>query len=394
MEKETEPEHGCLEAEDLEPLAEPLLEAVRTGGVAEVRAEVKRDPQAVDNRNHVYVFNALELSIAMGKLDVARALLELGADTSAWSHDSTPLSTALTSPPSVRGAAVDLLIGHGVRARPGDLRAAAMTGELELLDRVLALPRTDDGDEDPVWPTLTALHADALSGAARRGDVAAMEAVLARSPDLGARPADIVGAFEGAMAECRPEAWSRLERFEISSYEQVVRGILEAYRGPKREQAKELVRDALRTRPLLGPALLLGAGGAHELIELALAHGADANVRGHVGQTPLMVAAANGDVAGIERLARAGADPSLVDERGAGAWAYAHGGIVPPSPEILAALRAAGVPETDVPRREEPRRPMGAANDDAMNLWAVGCGLAIGVGVVIVVLVLHWVGLL
>jgi ankyrin repeat protein len=131
-----------------------------------------------------------------------------------------------------------------------------------------------------------------------------------------------------------------------------------------------------------------------ELIDLALAHGADPNARGPQGKTPLMIAAAHGHVEGIDMLVRAGADPSLVDGGGRGAWAYAHGEIVAPTPEMLAALRAAGVPETEVARREEPPRPLGAAENEAMNLWAVGCGLAIGVSIVVVVLVLHWIGLM
>jgi ankyrin repeat protein len=390
-----EPEHLCVEAEELEPLAEPVLEAVRTGGVAEARAAVERHPGTILHRSHIYVYDALELAIAMGKLDVARALLELGADPNAWSHElSTPLSVALTAPAAVRAAAIDLLVEHHVRARPSDLDVAAMSGRLDVLDRVLALPRNEDGEDDEEVPTLTELHARTLEGAARAGNVAAMEAVLLRVPDLGEAPANVIGAFEAAMTECRPEAWRWLERFEISSYDRVVRASHWALRGPKREGALALAREAVGTRPALGPALLLGASGTDELVELALAHGADPNVRGNGGQTPMMVAAAHGHVEGIAMLSRAGADPSLVDDRGRGAWSYAHGEVVAPTPELLAALRAAGVPETEVAPREEPRRPLGAAEHETMNLWAVGCGLAIGVAVVVVVLVLHGVGLM
>jgi hypothetical protein len=53
-----------------------------------------------------------------------------------------------------------------------------------------------------------------------------------------------------------------------------------------------------------------------ELLELVLERGGDINSRGWKGQTALHAAARRGDVAGVQRLLRQGADPRITDDAG------------------------------------------------------------------------------
>lgn len=136
------------------PLDTELLEAVRTGGIAEVDAALARDPRQLGGRSHAYAWDPLGLALAMGKLDLAAHLLQKGADPNSWDcHDATPLAAALVLPAPLCAAALDLLARHGVRVGASDLDLALEVGNLELL---AGLPRQAPREE-AAEPALTPL---------------------------------------------------------------------------------------------------------------------------------------------------------------------------------------------------------------------------------------------
>src|SRR5688572_5856381 len=97
----SEDDFDHLHPEELAPFPEPILEAVRSGTVADVTAVLDADAQAIHHLSddHQGPYDPLSLAIVLARLDVAALLLERGADPNASvGSDSTPVSFAIGLP--------------------------------------------------------------------------------------------------------------------------------------------------------------------------------------------------------------------------------------------------------------------------------------------------------
>lgn len=294
---------------------QPLVEAVRQDDAAEVRRllESGADVSVRDGRGATALF----IAVYRGNVEMARLLLEFGANVHTDGVATTLLETAAGndsgSAPEAQLEMVRLLLeaGASVHARGAKLmNYAAASGNEKVLHLLLeagaSLDRTDSFGR-------TALH---LSG--RYGEIDAMRLLLkvGADPNIRNRNGDAV----------LHEAVSNAEE---------VRMLLEAdadanirdRRGNTALHLAAMHRDAEPVRLLLEAGadvdmpnwagdtavLIAAAGGNAEITRLLLEAGADINVQGSGGDTALSSALRNYDIEMVRLLLEAGADAYSVD---------------------------------------------------------------------------------
>ncbi|MDC0667419.1 ankyrin repeat domain-containing protein [Nannocystis radixulma] len=378
-------------ADDFEPMPdEPLLEAVRAGSIEDVRRRLDATNDDIDARSREYEFTALELAIVLRRLDVARLLLDAGADPNAPSADDTDaLAVAIREFGEEARPLIDLLLAKGARPTNEAVLAAAQIGDLRVVDQLLAaLPPGAAQVYD-----VDAIEGALLAAAVRRGDSGLFERVRTHGDPLPER--FLQWAFDAAAETGRSAMWDRLLLLGQPDRARAARAAAVGFlRDARPEQHALLRRIALEAGPaaagqLFALAVMSDCPEREPLLALAIACNGDLESRHNDGMTPLLLAADRHDVAMMRRLIALGADRHARDDAGRGLSAYVE--RWPESmrlAEARAYVAALGVPV------EAPAHGPAPGREPDPTFAALLVGLVLGVGIVAVVLLLHALGLL
>lgn len=148
------------------------------------------------------------------------------------------------------------------------------------------------------WPAL----ADEL--AARAGSLSVFEAAAFDDTD---RLAELIQRDPALVRAWSADGWQPLHLAARFGRVEAARMLLDAD-----APAAEASRNDLLVQPLHAAV----AGRHHELVWVLIASDVPVDARRHNGSTPLQVAVGNGDVACVQALLAASADPSLADDDG------------------------------------------------------------------------------
>ncbi len=291
------------------PAAAGIHAAAEKGDLESVRALVAADPRAVNDTVWAMARTPLHVAIRGRQVEVARYLIEHGADVSARDRDGVSvLSTAaLFGLADVATALMDrgADVGEDVDHRgQGPLQMAASRGHAEVISLLVARGAPVDGRHpEGVTP---------LDWAAFRGHLAAAQVLLDAGADPNApsrvdwAPTPMLGALCGAGCEmvqllldhggdpnaATPQGVSAL-RLAIERGDSSVVELLLARR-PDLSR-----RDSVGGMTPLHRAAANGLPGVcRRLLDL----GADANARDRAGRTPLDLARRHGHSAVAELL--------------------------------------------------------------------------------------------
>ncbi len=152
-----------------------IFSAIATEMPAEVRAIVAAQPETLQQRQSRNEDFRLPLHFAVLKnlLAMTSLLLDLGADPLAVDGSGYP-AVAYATAPGVDGSIMEMLVAHGGR---GDLLSAVAVGDWVAAERFLATPSDD----------VPSLHGGALHLMAKRGDLKAVNWLLAHGADPNQR---------------------------------------------------------------------------------------------------------------------------------------------------------------------------------------------------------------
>jgi hypothetical protein len=172
---------------------------------------------------------------------------------------------------------------------------------------------------------------DAFFHAIAVDDAGALSALLARGADPNRRDERDQVALYAALRDGSPRCVKVLLDARGVQVDAVNAAgetplMMAALRGDDAAAAALLARGAAAHRPGWSPLHYAASGGSVSLVRLFLARGAPVDARAPGGATPLMMAARYGGSAVAEVLLEAGADPSLVNDRGRDAAAEADAG--------------------------------------------------------------------
>ncbi len=284
-----------------------LLEAVWRGDLAGAAEALKREPGIVSDPGPHPVWggrpDALQLAAERGRVEIARLLLERGADVggNVEGYGWSPLQLAANGG---HRRVAELLLARGARL---DIASAAMLGDAAAVARLL--------EEDPALAPAPALdeapplHYAANPGVARllldRG--AAPESVDPR----GATPLDSAlgrGPRGRSVAALLIERGARPDPCHLAALGWTERLLRRVDADP----AALAFRGRIGVNEVVGTPLHAGVHAGHgALARILIRRGADASARADMGQTPLHLCA----TAGLARLlVEAGADPAAVDD--------------------------------------------------------------------------------
>ncbi|WAS95125.1 ankyrin repeat domain-containing protein [Nannocystis punicea] len=379
--------------DEIEPMVDaPLLEAVRAGSLDDVRRRLAATTSDLDTRNHAYGYTALELAIALGRVDVARLLLDAGADPNAPSaNDTDALTVAIEEFGEEAHPSIELLLAGGARPTDAALLAAAQAGDLWAVDRLLAaLPSESASVRD-----LDAIEGALLAAAVRRGDPALFERVRARSDEVSAHY--LQWAFEAAADSGQSGMWGRLLQLGEPDLPRALRSAALAFLRNGTPAQYDMLRRITRAAgqaaagQLFAFAVTCGldvSDRTEALLALARECHGDLDARNAEGMTALLMAADRHHIQHMRRLIALGADRHARDATGRGLSAYVERW---PQSVRLAEARAY-LTELGVPS-EPPATSQHAAPRDPTGAAAL-LGLAIAVAIVAGVLLLHALGLL
>ena len=247
--------------------------------------------------------DALQLAAERGRVEIARLLLERGADVggNVEGYGWSPLQLAANGG---HRRVAELLLARGARL---DIASAAMLGDAAAVARLL--------EEDPALAPAPALdeapplHYAATPGVARllldRG--AAPESVDPR----GATPLDSAlgrGPRGRSVAALLIERGARPDPCHLAALGWTERLLRRVDADP----AALAFRGRIGVNEVVGTPLHAAVHAGHgALARILIRRGADASARADMGQTPLHLCA----TAGLARLlVEAGADPAAVDD--------------------------------------------------------------------------------
>ena len=264
----------------------------------------------------------LEVAARYGHFEIAETLLRAGADPC----HGDPVSNAISNGhPDI----ALLLLGHGAEAK--GLETAAWLGQNEVVQQLLQhQPEVDQVHKDHRTIPLhdfTALHAAALAGHQAIVDLLVKSGANRNLRDGQGRRAGELGNLRNLEADRDLDHELRLaiENYQIET----VQSVLDLGANPNQ-------RDQRRATPGYTPLMLAAAGGNLEILDLLLQRGADPEkndseapreglqriaklagkeaIKGEpFGHTPLFAAARHGQAKSAARLLQAGANPNRQD---------------------------------------------------------------------------------
>jgi ankyrin repeat protein len=300
------------------------LRAAARGDVVHMNVLLREAPQVLDETGpHPYWGGRprpLQVAAEWNREDVARALLEAGADPNADAASYDGWSPLLLAASKGHASIVGLLMAHG--ARVGIFEACAL-GDEDAVERLLA---GDPGLARAAGPGLaTPLHFAASPAIARR--------LLRAGADTSARDrwGNTPIRTAAASTRRRPVAETLLPYADA-------RDIHLAAALDRTDQVAALLdADGARIHDRTFEHDAVGGGGtalhaaaqqaAAGVVRLLLDRGADPNARGLGGETPLHYASAHGHIDIAALLLERGADPNVRDTRHAATprdWADFH----------------------------------------------------------------------
>ena len=248
-------------------LAKEMAWAVSTGRLATVQALIKRK---ADLNKRAPMGSPLEIAARYGYSEITRCLLEAGANP----NQNSPLGRAIEFGHSETAL---LLLKHG--ANPTGLAAAAYQGLAEVVASLLSQGMDPNQIHRALNPSplreFTALHAAALAG-----QIECLRVLLEAGADPGRR--DLEGRTMLEVATPEVQTWLELQSIEVQP-----------------DPGQEL-RSAAEQGNM--PEL-------HRWIQSGL----DLQSRGPGGRTALMLAAAQGHLAAVDALLKAGVEPNSLD---------------------------------------------------------------------------------
>jgi ankyrin repeat protein/L-ascorbate metabolism protein UlaG (beta-lactamase superfamily) len=289
-----------------------IHQAIKAGDVAKVKALLSANPQLVGVSDETDQFQSLPLHLAAisGNVELARLLLDAGADLESGDSDE---STALDNAALNRhGDMVAFLLSKGADVNRRDkngacaLSFATAAGDTAIVDQLMRAG-ADLNFRDANGYTL----AHFAVGRNLRG---LLDILIARGSDLEAATSEGITPLHSAAGRGRVEmVKSLLDRgvkhspldghgqtpmfgAAMNNHAEVVRLLLAAGADPN-------VTDEMGNTPLL-PATWLGSGDA---LQALIEHGADVNLASSSGDTPVFSAVKRGDPDIIDKLVTAGA---------------------------------------------------------------------------------------
>ncbi len=231
--------------------------------------------------------SALQVSAARGNVAVVRVLLEAGAEVN-WSPPKNPGTALHRAAQNGHLDVVELLIKS--RATPDipgadnftPLHIAAQEGHREIVSALLAAGANVNAR---AVENYTPLHLTAF-----KLDSETAQLLLAGGADVNLKRSDAYTALHIALKK----------RFDL-----VLSTAKMALSFSENEEGTSGVMTAT-----------VASHDGLPLIQLLLANGADPNLAGPQGNTPLHFAASNGDVEGVRLLLESGASPNLLNAPG------------------------------------------------------------------------------
>jgi len=284
-----------------------LRGAVWRGDLAGAAEALDREPGIVSDPGPHPVWggrpDALQLAAERGRVEIARLLLERGADVggNVGGYGWTPLQLA-----AHRGhqPVAELLLEHGARL---DISSAALLGDAAVVGQLLA--------EDPSRATAPALdEAPPLHHAATPGVARLLLARGASPVSVDPRGATPLDSALGRGPRGRSVAALLIERgaspdpchlAALGWTERLLRRI-------DADPGALAFRGRIGVNVVVGTPLHAAVNAGHGALAAVLVRrGADVSARADMGQTPLHLCA----TAGLARLlVEAGADPAAVDD--------------------------------------------------------------------------------
>ncbi|HVP58896.1 MAG TPA: ankyrin repeat domain-containing protein [bacterium] len=286
--------------------------AIKDGDVARVKALLSNNPQLVDVPDETDQWKSLPLHLAAtrGNIEIARLLLEAGADIECGDSDeSTPLDNAAVNK---HGDMVAFLLSKGADVNRRDkngacaLSFAASAGDTAIVQQ-LVRAGADLNFRDVNGYTLAHL-------AASRNLTSLLDVLIARGSNLETATAEGMTPLHLAAGRGRVEmvktllahgvnhspldghSESPLFGAAFNNHAEVVRLLLAAGADPN-------CKDQLGNTPLL----LATWRGSQDAMQVLIEHGADVNIATATGDTPILSAVKQGDPDVIDRLVKAGA---------------------------------------------------------------------------------------
>lgn len=342
----------------------PLMLAIAAGKEGLVRALLAAGRPHDLERRDARGRTALQQTLVDDRFELARLLIEAGADVNAVTDDRSVLTAAVVAGNEAR---VAFLLQQGadphVALSDGrtPLHLACAAGNLPLVRRLVGA-RADPNRPDAAGRT--PLHRAAASGAATAADVvawivqqpgvdvaqgdrdgmAALHVAIAKGCDAAATA---LIAHGQALDARDADGWTPLLLAAHAGRVDIVRGLLAAGRAAVNV-------DAVADRPALSPLQAAAEGGHLDVIELLVQAGAD--MARHSADKPaaLELAVRNAQFDAANRLLDRGAVPADADALLANVLAFCRrkavsGLPVPEAADTLATrLRAGGAAAADV----------------------------------------------
>lgn len=286
---------------------------------------------------------ALILAAKEGRLEIAKQLLESGANVNAT--DSRNLSALEWAKRNGHRELDELLVAAGASvdtASPHVLLAAAAEGDLEAVRAALAAGCEVDAQDDASTLSDEVIGATPLIRACQAGQTEVVAELIAAGADIEKQSHAFPTSINPLMAAAE------------GGHLAVVQQLLEAGADIG---AKNKGFEGGRMQPIHFAA----EGGSADIVQLFLDRGGKANAKAADKVTPLHCAVSSGDLATVECLLAAGADPhakTVFDTTPRGSMEYAEKKNKKIGPVLQAAEASTTKKKPKLKKKSEPALPL------------------------------------